>query len=419
MPVVSRRRAAAGVLAGALAIALAGAAAAGSAGAVSSSGTDSRPLPARLFAADSFWYRQLPASAPLDPNSPAIIRDLWKAGEQQYGAPGKPNIAINTHSYTPTVHVATNADPVVSFKWDNCQGLWSDNGLYATQLAAVHLPVDARPAQGSDGEMVVYNRDTDTYTELWRARKDASGQWWSCWGGTRSNASSWDGIWTGGFGTTATGLPFLGGLLRADELAKGEINHVVGLAVPFAAWAPATSWPAQRSDGQNGPGFQVLRQGQMVRLPATLDLDAMKLSPSARAVAKAVQKYGAVIWDTAGAITFRAENPQALRSDPFDAIYRYRDEWSEMQGDPAKGEVPFPLDKLQVLAAGYRAPLPTAPSPIPSPTTPTSAPTISPSPTPSPTPNPTPKAKKRRTAVQPAQRTDVRITPKVRLWRGW
>ena len=45
------------------------------------------------------------------------------------------------------------------------------------------------------------------------------------------NVSKSQGIWQKPYGTTATGLPFLGGQITAEELQRGEIRHVLGIAL--------------------------------------------------------------------------------------------------------------------------------------------------------------------------------------------
>ena len=343
-------------------------------------GTDSRPIETPLFAPTSLWTTPLPAATPVDPNSAAVVADLWTTGEQNFGAPGKPRLGVNTTEYTPSVYVATNADPIATFKWDNCQGRWDDSGLIATQLTGLHVPAGALPSAGTDSEITIYNRDEHTYTDIWRATKKSDGTWTACWGGTIRNANTSTGIFPYPFGATATGLPFMGGTLRPSELAAGAINHVVGISLPYAKSSTQISWPANRGDGQNPNGYAVPAQGQIFRLPASLDIDAMNLSPLAKAVAKAAQKYGMVVWDTAAAISFRAENVSALTSDPYPALFRYRSSAQEFQGDPARGEQAFPLDKLELLPMNYQAPQPTPVQPTPTPTAPTPTPTTPPPP---------------------------------------
>src|SRR5439155_21465737 len=71
---------------------------------------------------------------------------------------------------------------------------------------------------------------------------------------------------------------------------------------------PHWAYPANRTDGQTSAS-NAIPEGTIFRLPASLNLDAMTMDPYARMLAKAVQKHGMVVWDRAGAVSFRAENP--------------------------------------------------------------------------------------------------------------
>ncbi len=128
---------------------------------------------------------------------------------------------------------------------------------------------------------------------------------------------------------------------------------MINLAIPLTR-RYTISWPANRTDG-NSPGTQ-LAIGQMLRLPASLNLAALKLSPAALTVARAAQEYGVVISDTSGSVAFAAENPIALAHNKYSTIFRGRWPFLEMTGQKGKGEVPFPLDKLVALPMDYQVP---------------------------------------------------------------
>ena len=55
--------------------------------------------------------------------------------------------------------------------------------------------------------MTIYQPETDTIWEFWKARKTDEGRWEACHGGRMENASKKDGRWHSFYGTTATGLP--------------------------------------------------------------------------------------------------------------------------------------------------------------------------------------------------------------------
>ena len=321
-------------------------------------------MPERVFAEDSFWYRRLPDGTPTDPDSDRIVAALVRQAERHFGRPGSPNVTINTMTYAPPIYVAQRSDPLVTFGWENCQDKeHGDDGLIRDHLTDVRLPADAVPAEGSDAEMVVYDPAADVLIETWKTKHHPDGSWTACWGGRIDEAGSDDGAFDPPFGVAASGLSLLGGTIRAAELQSGRIDHVVGIALPYTAAKPTRSVPAPRTDGVNPEGWPVPAQGQMLRLPAGLDLDSMPLSPTARAIAEAAQNYGLIVWDTAGAVSFRAENPLGMTDNPYPEIFRERYPYAELAGDRSRGEVAFPLERLEVLPMDYTAP---APTPAPS-----------------------------------------------------
>jgi hypothetical protein len=162
-----------------------------------------------------------------------------------------------------------------------------------------------------------------------------------------------DGIWKSGYGTTATGLPFLGGTIMANELRRGAINHAIGIALVDAEASEIFSWPANRSDGSNpARAPNRIPEGLRFRLDPTVDVDALDIHPVAKTIARAAQIYGFVVWDVAGGISLRAENPKRFttvgKSNPYPALWRWT--W------PSKILKGFPWDRLQFLPMNYGKP---------------------------------------------------------------
>jgi hypothetical protein len=146
--------------------------------------------------------------------------------------------------------------------------------------------------------------------EFWQMKKAVDG-WHAVWGGTIYNASSSPGYFTSppGWGASATSLPMLGGLIRPSELAAGHIDHALALAIP-AARAAYFAWPAQRTDGYVWSSTAI-PEGQRFRLDPTLDLSKIPMVPMVRMIAVAAQRYGIIVRDQAGAVTFFAEDTSA------------------------------------------------------------------------------------------------------------
>ena len=148
-------------------------------------------LPRQVFAEDSFWHKPLPSDAPLDSGS-AFKRDfLIQKGIEHWGnaTEGFPSFALNPYNNTPPVIVVDNTTPIINggagmTLRDNGSGPYFNN--LRTMFQGVRLPDGfVHDVGGSDGFLVVYNKDTDTYWDFWVVQKDASG--WPGWSANRGH----------------------------------------------------------------------------------------------------------------------------------------------------------------------------------------------------------------------------------------
>jgi hypothetical protein len=302
---------------------------------------------ARVFAPDSFWYKPLPRIAPLHPDSAKFVEEFLRQKRLYYGT-----VSINTVKYASPVYVASELTPrVVVRPWDCTNRGYIDRGL-SEQWRDVPLPAYAEPADGTDAEMTIYSPAADAIWEFWRARK-VGDVWEACWGGRMNKASASSGIWPFPYGATATGLPFLGGQLSIEELRNKKIDHVMGISLVETENWSIVSWPANRSDGAN-PQKERHRipEGLRFRLDPAVDVEGLTMHPLGKAIARAAQLYGFVVWDKAGAITLRAENPKSVTTrqlpDPFVAIFEGRHAYQILEG--------FPWERIQFLPMDFGRP---------------------------------------------------------------
>lgn len=298
-----------------------------------------------VFAPTSFWYTPVPIDAPTHPDSAAMVQDFITQRNTYFNSVG-----INTTSYSSPVFYVDAATPLVKvMQWD-CQNKGYLDSTLATMWAQVPIPPNAMASAGSDMEMSVYQPSTDTLWEFWKMQKNASGVWEGCWGGRLQNVSKAQGQFTGSFGTTATSLSFIGGQVTAEELSRGEIRHAIGIAMVNLAARSIYSWPAHRSDG-NGRG--ITPEGLRFRVDPNLDIDSLQIHPVAKIIAKAGQKYGFVVWDTAGAVSMRMQNVISYTAlgqpNPYPALFNGTPNYAILNG--------IPWDRLQFLPMNYGKPL--------------------------------------------------------------
>lgn len=124
----------------------------------------------------------------------------------------------------------------------------------------------------------------------------------------------------------AAGLPIFPGLVRYDEVARGEIRHALRFTVQNTQRgyiAPATHW-ASNSNDRNLPPM-----GLRLRLKSNFDISGFP--PGARVILRALQTYGMIVadngsdWFLSGAPDTRWNDEQLstlrrLRGRDFEAV---------------------------------------------------------------------------------------------------
>ena len=306
------------------------------------------PVPAAamrrpVFDQESFWYAPIPEHVSLNPDSGQLVQAFLR----QKALGKKDLVGINTSSFSSPIYIVNKDAPTVAVKVIQTPEMGhAPFDKLSDQFRAVPIPSFAEPAGGDDSEMSIWQPSTDTLWEFWRAQK-INGQWQACWGGRLDNVSRSNGIWPNPFGASATGLPFAGGQITAEELAAGEINHVIGIALKKAD--QRFTWPASRSDGNECDAGPCIREGQRFRLDPSVDIDKLDLHRVGKIIARAAQKYGFVVWDIADTTSLRAKNPSSYRpgqlEDPYPKLFDPKDQWTVLDG--------FPWDKIQFLPLDY------------------------------------------------------------------
>jgi len=326
--------------------------------------------PGREFAANSYVYMRLTNDTPVDPNSRSYVANIQRQIKKYYG-----HADVNINGGTPPIYIVPGDQPTVRVKYVDWEDPTATVPPLQSQWMAVPLPDGFEPSTGGDLEAVVYQPSSGKMWEFWETKKtgarvtDSKGrevdEWGAKWGGRMDNIATNPGYWVTTpagykFGATASGIPFLAGVITIDELQRGAIDHVVGFALPETL-AERWSYPAQRTDG-NVHGADAIPEGTIFRLPPTLNLEAMDMDPFARMIAKAVQEHGMILWDISGVVGFRAENPakkypdghpffkeQGILRCPAGTVITDPNNQSVYECWPPARLRGFPWDKLQAL----------------------------------------------------------------------
>lgn len=317
-----------------------------------------QPSPAgtqfRFFSPQSFWNQPLPANAPVDPNSSAMVGALDAEVQSEVHDGSGP--WINTeHDGVPIVTVPAS-QPTVRVILN--RGDPSEDSTLRAAWSAVPLPANATPSSGDD-DLAVWQPSTDRMWEFFDMTRQ-NGQWTASWGGAMQNVSQNLGVygpnaWSGAepyWGVSAASFPLVGGAILVQQVRNGDINHALALGIP-APRAGVFALPAQRTDGRS-TSPDALPEGARLRLDPTLNLNALHLPPLTLMIAEAAQRYGIFIRDTSGIISFYAEDADsttsASGSDPFygpDGFYGGK--------EPSALLADFPWSHLQVMKLDLRS----------------------------------------------------------------
>ena len=140
------------------------------------------------------------------------------------------------------------------------------------------------------------DRDACRLWELYSAYPQNGGASWTAGSGAtwdlNSNAMRPLG-WTSG---DAAGLPILPGLVRYDEVAAGEIDHVIRFTAPRTA--NAYVWPASHKAGTGGASDPPM--GAWFRLKASYDISGF--SAQNQVILRALKKHGMVLADNGSSL---------------------------------------------------------------------------------------------------------------------
>lgn len=290
------------------------------------------------FSSTSVWNAQLPADAPLASDSDALVTEL----QRQVTTHGS---WINTTSYSVPIYKVPSTQPEVRVALDRY------NPSLQQAFDAVPLPENAKPAAGWDKHLVVWDTYGDVMWEFWALQRKTDG-WHAGWGAKIVGVSKSIGVLPSPLGAAASGLPLVGGLIRPFELSVRSIPHALALGVPGVR-KTVFSWPATRTDGTVADSASI-PMGTRFRLPASLDVARLNLSPAVKAMAVAAQRYGIVVRDTSGAVTFYAEDPTPTGTNPYPSLFGTG--WM----DQALKD--FPWSRLRVVAPPPVTPV--APNPL-------------------------------------------------------
>ncbi|HTL67494.1 MAG TPA: hypothetical protein VL200_07525 [Lacunisphaera sp.] len=282
----------------------------------------------RPFSADSPWNQPVAAGAKTDPASRALIDDLASRGA----------LHLNIAEWSiPVYFVDADRTPLRDVG-DSRPGVFGRGFEFPRRIPIPDDAVASPPVgEFSDNHLCIVDRAKQLEWGLWAARRDAAGRWFTGLGAVTDLAGT--GVAPPWFASRrqldshrarASGFPLIAGLILRDEITAGRVDHALvfaydhcrsGFLVP-----PASTSQSAKQEAVDTRGIPM---GGRIQLDPAWDVAHSALSPAGKAIARALQEYGAYCGDYADGNVLYAENSPAavqawkgvLASDTLAAVF--------------------------------------------------------------------------------------------------
>jgi hypothetical protein len=285
--------------------------------------TPSLPVSPGLFGG-AWWDTPVVASRPVAADSSELVADFVNDYRSDYGSVG-----VNSGASGIPILTVPASQPMVGLAVQSgCNDYRASTGYQAP--VPTNAPLNGTP----DSPLVIYQPSSGSEWEFWQAHF-SGGMLSACWGGRLSNLATSNGVFPSPYGLSGSGISYLATAITQSDIASGQIDHALALAMPTCS-APEVS-PADRTDCSSDPGQPP--EGTVYRLPTGLQMPP-GLTPFAKMVFVALQRYGMVVVDQAGAVMLQAEyGPDWTYeghsgSDPISASFAGQPEYWALNGMP-------------------------------------------------------------------------------------
>ncbi len=258
------------------------------------------------FPPDNLWNQNI-ASAPLDPNSDAIINFIGTS------TPLHPDFGAGLYAGQSIgiPYVVVSAQPQVKVAY-TAYGDESDPGPMPIPSNA---PIEGYPKPGNgDRHVLVLDRDNCWLYELYYSHVTKAGNW------NAGSGAVWNLVsdetrpytWTS---ADAAGLPIFPGLARYDEVAAGAINHALRFTLqhsPAAFTPPASHWAANSTSPDAAP------MGMRMRIKASYDISGFP--PQSKVILQALKQYGMIMADNGSSMYISGAPDNRWSNDDLGAL---------------------------------------------------------------------------------------------------
>ncbi len=262
----------------------------------------------QVFPADNPWNKDISQEA-IDPYNTQIIAALSTyAIKADFGSGLWQGAPIGI----PYIVVCGN-QPKIPINFTD-YGDESDPGPYPIPLNA---PIEGNG--NGDAHVIAVDIENKMLYELFNAH--VNGSHWDASSGAifdlKSNAMRPEN-WTS---ADAAGLPIFSGLVRYDEILKGEIDHPIRFTLTSSNVKPAYIYPARHKVNSTG-GQYSLPFGARIRLKAGFDISTY--SSANQVILRAMKKYGLILADIGSNLYISGAPDERWNNDDLRNLGRLR-----------------------------------------------------------------------------------------------
>jgi hypothetical protein len=276
----------------------------------------------RPYPGSSIWNVPIDWSiAKIHPMSDLMMSAFFKSDDW---------IGSDTTRYTPNMYWASDSTPLIPVRLlkNRFRDAINDKQLQFGEPADVvwmPLPLAARPAVGTDGQLVVINVDTGEEWGLNEGFVDGEGNWFAS-GVYRYHVAN-SGIPPEGFGQRGAGIGQLAGIVRRCEVDRGYIGHAVTLAYDYPCeeevcqqngW-PASIPPFRKTDGRGISSYDIPEGARLAIRPDVSEQEIVEACDGIKGCivwALNMQAYGGFIVDNSDHPKTYAEGDATANWEP-------------------------------------------------------------------------------------------------------
>jgi hypothetical protein len=241
----------------------------------------------QIFPTDNPWNTDISSSA-IDPyNSQIISGFLSYTIKADFGSGLWDNAPIGIPY---TVVCGSQAKSPVTFRANSYDGNYADESDADPYAIPLNAPVEGNG--NGDSHVIALDKENRILYELYNASLN-NNQWEASSGAIfdlKTNALRPEG-WTS---ADAAGLPIFPGLIRYEEILKGEMDHAIRFTLNSSLVKPAYIYPARHKVNSSG-GQYGLPFGARIRLKTNFNISGF--STTNQIILRALKKYGLILAD--------------------------------------------------------------------------------------------------------------------------